>query len=390
MKKTLSAVTALSAALPVTSHGAAQPTDTVTDYRYSQYREEDAPASRVFAGDTERYSIDVHQLRHARPLGEAWYVSGNFQYETLSGASPWKTYKNSTGQSVLIMSGASGKGIDDTRIDLSGTAKRYFDDATLGGQLGMSTENDYQSVFVGADGSLELYDKHTTLNMAFTTSFDQLSPTDAKQFGGNRLRADGRSKRTTSLYHGVSQVIDARRVANIGIGYTHHTGFLSDPYKLDDERPDERDQFTLGGQYRQHFDIWGGAAAHLDYRLYSDDWGISSHTITTRWSQAWQMGHWRYQVTPMLRYYRQTEADFYSLEELPDVGEYASSDARLSSFGAITVGLNQQLSWQQWRITLDWQSYQSDEELTLLQTTDDETPGLVDFNVWSLGLSYRH
>lgn len=391
MKKSLSALAALSsAAAPLVGHGASVPTDTVSQYRYSQYREDDAPASRVFAGDTERYSIDVHQLRHARPLADDWYVSGDFQYETLSGASPWKTYQNNQGQSVLIMSGASGEGIDETRIDISGKAQRYFDDAIVGGQLGMSTENDYQSLSLGADGSLELFDKHTTLTMAISSSFDSLSPTNADQYGGGRKAADGSNKRTTSLYHGVSHVIDASRVVNVGIGYTHQSGYLSDPYKLDDSRPDERDQFTIDMQYRQHINLWGGAGLHVDYRLYGDDWGISSHTITGRWAQAWQLGNWRYVATPMLRYYRQTEADFYSLEELPPADDFASSDARLSSFGAITIGLLQSLSWKQWSVNLDWQSYQSDESLALIQSTDDETPGLVDFTVISLGLAYRH
>ncbi|GGY34329.1 hypothetical protein GCM10011297_04210 [Bacterioplanes sanyensis] len=391
MNKTLSTLAALSsAAAAMPAQAAAVPTDTVSSYRYSQYREADAPASRVYAGDIERYSIDVHQLHHARPLAEQWYVSGDVQYETLSGASPWKTYQNTDDQSVLIMSGASGEGITDTRIDINSQAKRYFDEGTLGGQVGVSHENDYQSLALGGDGSLELFDKHTTLTLAFSTSFDRLSPTDAEQYGGGRSRADGRSKRTTSTYHGISQVLDARRVISAGIGYTHHSGFLSDPYKLDDRRPGERDQFTLDGQYRHHFDVFAGAAAHLDYRLYQDDWGINSHTLSVRWSQAFQWGQWRYQVTPLLRYYRQTAANFYNLEELPPADDYASSDARLSSFGAITAGLHQRLSWQQWSVSLDYQTYQSDEQLTLISTTEDEAPGLVDFSIFSLGLEYRH
>ena len=182
MNKDFSALAAVSsAAAPWVGQGASVPTDTVSQYRYSQYREDDAPASRVFAGDTERYSIDVHQLRHARPLADDWYVSGDFQYETLSGASPWKTYQNNQGQSVLIMSGASGEGIEETRIDVSGKAQRYFDDAIVGGQPRILTEKDYQSISLGPHGTLAQFQHHTTLTMDHRHHLHTTPPTQQPQ-----------------------------------------------------------------------------------------------------------------------------------------------------------------------------------------------------------------
>ena len=331
-----------------------------------------------------RYDIEVHQLRHARPLGEDWYIDGQMQYETLSGSSPIQTYEKD-GKSVLITSGAT---IEEQRFDLKVSPKRYFDDGSLGGTLAYSTENDYESIALGADGSLELFDKHTTLLASFSASYDTINPTDI-ELSPSRTALDGKNKRIVSLYQGISQVIDKNRVIQIGAGLTHLSGYLSDPYKEFDQRPDERDQFTISALYRHFLNVGDGAALHADYRLYADDWGIFSHTLTARWAQSFNTSSMQFLVTPLVRYYRQTEADFYTLEEFPS-GEHFSSDSRLSEFGAMTVGLDSRLQWRNLTISLDMQYYTSNKELALLQSNDEETPSLLTYTILSFGTEYRY
>lgn len=393
-KQTLNSLAALAAAaatLPVQAESA--PTDQIMAYRFSQYQEADAPRERTFTPTTERYSIDIHQFRYGKPLGDDWYLNSEFQYETLSGASPMQTYQNANGQSVLLMSGAS---ISETRYDLKVAPKRYFSgalngqlDGTLGTNLALSLENDYRSVALGADGSLELFNKHTTLLGSVSMSLDELSPSDAS-ISADRQRADGRGKRSVSIYEGVSQVIDKNRVVQVGIGYTQLSGYLSDPYKFEDRRPDRRGQLTLSGQYRHFFPLWDGAALHGDYRYYSDDWGIRSHTLTARWAQSVSLAPFSFRFIPMMRYYRQTQADFYSLEQNPPDDQLNSSDARLSSYGAFSYGLESRILYQQWTLSIDWQQYLSSEEFALVQTTNNETPALVDYSIVSLGIEYRY
>ncbi len=387
----LAALAAAAATLPAQAES--QPTDEVFAYRFSQYQEADAPRERTFTPVTERYSIDIHQFRYARPLAEDWYLNTEFQYETMSGASPMQTYENTDGQSVLLMSGAS---INETRYDVKVAPKRYFSgamngqiDGTLGGNLALSKENDYQSIALGADGSLELFAKHTTLMASLSMSMDELSPSDA-WISDARQAADGRGKKSVSLYEGVSQVIDKNRVVQVGVGYTRLSGYLSDPYKFEDRRPDNRDQLTLNGQYRHFIAVGDGAAIHGDYRYYTDNWGIRSHTLTARWAQNINLMPFSFRLIPMLRYYRQTAADFYSLEQAPAADEYNSSDARLSSYGAFTWGLEGKAIYENWTLSIDWQQYYSSEDFALVQTTDNETPALVDFTVISFGIEFRH
>ena len=388
MKSKHNALAALTAAaLPLSSplvNAEATPEKQVLAYRYSQYSEMDNPRERTFTPETKRYAIDVHQFHHARPLGEDWYIQGEFQYETLSGASPTQTYRED-GKSVLITSGAT---IDETRYDLKISPKRYFSEGTLGGTFAYSQENDYQSVSLGSDGTLELFDKHTTLLAALSASYDTLSPTDA-QGSFNREAADGKNKRSVSLFQGVSQIIDKNRVLQVGAGLTHFSGFLSDPYKTYDVRPDERDQFTISALYRHYFAVGDGAALHADYRFYSDDWGILSHTVTARWMQQFDGRALQFQLTPLVRYYRQTSAEFYTLERFPS-GDYYSSDARLSAYGAITLGLDSRARWRAWTVSLDFQYYLADENFSVIQRTGDETPSLLSYTVLSLGAEYRY
>lgn len=385
MKK-ITALSALSAAaLSIPSHGEVAPEDKQISYRYSSYQEADAPRERVFQGSIERYSIDVHQFGYRAPIGDSWYVSSELQYESLSGASPVQTYKNDAGDSVLLMSGAS---IEEQRIDVKVAPKKYFNDGTAGALLAYSTENDYESIALGFDGTLEIFDKHTTLIGSLSFSDDTISPTDA-DLSQSRTNADGERKRSFSIYEGVSQVINKYSVLQAGIGYTSLSGYLSDPYKFYDLRPNSRDQLTFSAQHTQYMNVLDGAALLTSYRYYNDDWGIGSHTIDVKWSQQFDIAHYQIIATPLFRYYTQTKADFYSLAESTPADQLNSSDSRLSAYGAFTIGFTSELKFSQWTVHFDWQQYYSREDLALFDASSDEAPALVNFSTFTAGVDYK-
>jgi hypothetical protein len=385
MKK-LSAFSALSAAaLAIPSQAEVAPTDKTLSYRYTSYQEADSPRERTFTNETSRYAIDVHQFGYRTPFGDSWYLNSELQYETMSGASPTQTYKNDEGQSTLIMSGAS---IEEQRLDIKLAPKKYLKHGTAGGLLALSTENDYQSVALGLDGSLDIFNKHTSLIGSVSVSNDQLSPTDP-DLSTARTEADGRKKRSFSLYQGVNQVLDKFSTLQVGIGYTQLTGYLSDPYKFEDRRPEERDQITLSAQHKQFANVLDGAALHSSYRYYYDDWGVSSHTLDLKWAQQINLSQYRFIATPLVRYYTQTKADFYSLEQNPAADEFNTSDYRLSSYGAFTFGFMSEFKMNNLSFHLDWQQYISREGLALFGASDDETPALVNFTSLTAGIDYK-
>ena len=385
MKK-LTAFGALSAAaLAIPSHAEVAPTDKTFSYRYTSYQEADAPRERTFTSEIGRYQIDVQQFGYRTPIGESWYLASELQFETMSGASPTQTYKNAEDQSTLVMSGAS---IEEQRVDIKLAPKKYFDHGTAGGLLALSKENDYQSIALGIDGTLDIFNKHTTLVGSLSVSNDELSPTDA-ELSTSRTEADGRKKRSFSIYEGINQVLDKYSTLQAGIGFTQLSGYLSDPYKFEDRRPESRDQITFSLQHKQFANVLDGAALHSNYRYYYDDWGVASHTIDIKWAQALNLGNYRLIATPLVRYYTQTKADFYSLEENPPASEDNSSDYRLSSYGAITVGFNTELKLEHWAFHFDWQQYTSRESFALFGASDDETPALVNFSTFTAGVDYK-
>lgn len=387
MKKitALSALSAAAMAIPNATQAQAPPSDKNLSYRYTSYQEADAPRERTFTPELGRYQIEVHQLAYQTPVDESWYLTSELQYETLSGASPTQTYKDLDGKSVLLMSGAS---IEEQRVDIKIAPKRYFSEGTAGGLIALSTENDYQSIAAGVDGTIDLFAKHTTLIGSLSISHDVLSPTDS-DLSSARKKADGRSKRSVSIYEGVNQIINKYSNVQVGVGFTRLSGFLSDPYKFEDRRPDLREQVTLSVQHKHFFDSLDGAALHSNYRYYFDDWGISSHTLDFKWAQSINLGKIHIISAPIVRFYTQTQADFYSLVQSPADDILNSSDARLSSYGALTIGLNNQINFQQWSLHLNWQQYISREELALFEQNSDETPGLVNFTSITAGIDYK-
>ena len=82
---------------------------------------------------------------------------------------------------------------------------------------------------------------------------------------------------------------------------------------------------------------------HVDYRFYHDDWGITAHTLEADWGQPLGAG---WTITPRIRYYSQTAANFYYpyiLTTMNQDGAYTlpnnfSSDHRLSAYGALSGG----------------------------------------------------
>ena len=379
----LSALTMSAMAIPGMNATVAQadvaPENSLFSYRYTNYQEAQAPKERVYSGSLDRYNIQVHQFSLLMPVKEKYSIQTDLVLESMSGASPSRSEKLDDGSTRLHMSGAT---IDEQRVDLYVAPKRHFEHGSLGAMMSISKENDYQSTALGTDGALEIFNKHTTLSASLSWSRDELDPTG----GGD---GEGKTKDSFSFYEGVSQIIDKYRIFQAGFGYTRHSGYLTDTYKGFDLRPDERNQYTLTTAYRHYLNLpaLGAGAWHLDYRYYEDSWKIRSHTVSTAWWKDTQVWGQSITLAPSLRYYMQNSAYFYTLESNP-TSEFYSSDARLSSFGAFTFGFDAKWRTQAATYTFGFSQYLSSEDWNLLEGEGDETPGLVDFTTFSLGVEY--
>ena len=350
----LAALTTAAMSLP--AFAASPPVESTLSVGVSNYQEADIPPHLVVGGDNRRYDVNIRQFRLLSPVGRNWSLGLDLSRETMSGASPWGTGTGADGEPALIMSGAT---IHDTRTETSLTATRYGEDHSIGLTLTRSEEDDYEAFSPALSGEWTFNDDLASLSVGLSYSNDVVEPTDAAAFG--RVSREERRSRSASV--GVSRVIDRSSVAYAGLSVTDHSGYLSDPYKLRDVRPEARREWALSVRYR-HFLDGPDAALHLDYRYFDDDWGVASHTLHTSWYQ--NLGAWL-QVVPNVRYYSQSEADFYrSVDDfsLP-LDVHQSSDFRLSAYGAFTFGLKAIVRQPDWSLTISADRYIGNEKYGL-------------------------
>lgn len=377
--RALLALTASALALPglsVPARADAPPAFSTASVRISNYKEDDLDVADRLAGSTERYDIDIHQLRLQMPVGDNYALTLNSSYESMSGASPWYTLRIGDATRV-VMSGAT---ITEQRRDYNANLRRYLDNGTFGVSLGGSNENDYDSVSASIDAERHFNENLTTVAAGFGYSRDEIEPTQHRSF----IRILRANKKSQSAFVSVSQVLNRDNVLQSGISITKLSGFLSDPYKLNDTRPDERTQVAWTTAWRR-FVTSADAALQADYRFYHDDYGINSHTFDLAWYQ--NLGD-DWQIVPGVRYYSQSAADFFrhSLVFVAPLPEQ-STDFRLSSYGAWSGSLKVQWEIDAFTITASAERYYADAGYAWYEGL--ESPALVDFTRLSVGADYR-
>ena len=375
MKKINPLVALTGAALALPAIAADQPTSAKLSFLSSTYHEKDIKNSTILSGAGKRYDIEKNQFRLVTPLGENWSGDLYVSQEAMSGASPWGTFDGADDESSLIMSGAT---IRDKRTQVNLSGRKYNEDSSYGFTLTRSKEDDYSARGFGVSGEWDLNNKLSTVSAGFSLSDDEIKPVDALKFG----RIEKGKKQTRSFAAGWTQIINQNSILFTGISHTMKQGLLSDPYKLRDTRPSKKAEWTLSFKYRQYFEN-RNAALHADYRLYNDDFGVTSHTAGIAWKKS--IGD-KLKIAPRFRYYSQSEADFYAFGDNYSLAktEAQSSDHRLSGFGSTTTGVQISYELGKWSMKMSFDRYSSKNSLGHAESKK-EHPALLDFTLWSAG-----
>jgi hypothetical protein len=378
--RSIIALSSTALALPGIALADAPPTQSTISYKLSNYQEDDLSRAEAPFGELERYDIDVHQFQLVSPLGRNMSLHVDANYESLSGASPWFTSLGLDGEPIVNLSGPSG--ISDRRTELSIGSRYYLQNGSFAANIGYSQENDYQSVYFGLNAEKHYNNDLTTVSAGLSYSSDEIFPTDAALFN----RVIDEDKQSTSVFVSVSQIINQVSSFQSAFSLTEQSGFLSDPYKLRDVRPDDKTQIAWSNSYRRFF-VSADAALHVNYRYYHDDFGISSHTSDLSWHQ--NLGR-TFQLVPQLRYYSQSAADFFTNVDdfLNPTSEYQSSDYRLSAFGAVSGGFSVIADMGSWKATLTAERYLANDKYSAFDVSQPST-ALVKYNRVSLGVDFQ-
>ncbi|MGR8997851.1 MAG: DUF3570 domain-containing protein [Gammaproteobacteria bacterium] len=330
-------------------------------------------SSKITLSDRVKFAFNYAQdtWSGATPIATApLSFGGNREGGVIAGATPFLQNNNvlfDKQLNPLVQDTSTGKLVRDTELvhTISAASPETrnqgdfkltyeWDEAALDVGGGISVENDYESHWGNLAGRWDFNQKLTTLNLglSYTNSdthaildhdatpyiwdtsggFETHNITyDSGQLtkqGGNTILTGNRQDWGTVL--GLTQVVNENALIETGVGYTRSTGYMANPYKtveaafidplqtgdvlngvaigLLEKRPNERNQWTENLRYVQHIDGLD-AALHFDYRFFHDDWGINAHTFEADWVQPVGYG---WTITPRVRYYSQSAADFYT------------------------------------------------------------------------------
>lgn len=246
----------------------------------------------------------------------------------------------------------------DTRVALSGSWTQPLDRLTKGTVgLNLSVEFDFRSLGLNTSISRDFNQRNTTLSFGLAGEFDTITPKGGipTPFGvmapvdGTQPRGGQSDSRTViDAIVGVTQVVNRQTLMQFNYSLSQSSGYHTDPFKLIsrvdatgatldyvfENRPESRMKHSLYWLTRYHLsrDIVGAS-----YRFFTDDWGILSHTLDLTYR--WKLNP-RHFLEPHVRYYQQSEADFYrvGIRNVGPLPAEASADYRLANFNAITVG----------------------------------------------------
>lgn len=324
-------------ALPCTTSSAlaeSAPEKGTINFKYLNYKESQQVIESLEGGGNidaklgasaykDRIRVQATATNVVLPINSEWSFSGSQITDSISGASP--------AYHTLALTG-----MRDFRRALDASVTHYSPHGTLTVGGSHSVERDYFSRGISILGTQSTEDKNTTWTAGIGVNHDQINPS-------NQIVAN-ETKNGADLILGVTQVVSINDIVQFNLGYYTGKGYFSDPYKVYDERPRNRQHETVQARWNHHFSEMS-ATSRVAYRYYTDNWGVRSHTVDGEWVQSLTAS---WSVTPSIRFYTQTAANFYvpadpsSYPFAPNPPEnaiYYSEDQRLSAFGGLTLGM---------------------------------------------------
>ncbi len=305
--------------------------------------------------------------------------------DTLTGATPSGAIRQDIAQTFTRPSGNAAYSVPAGELPLDDTFKDTRVALTAGWQqpagekglvsVGLSASKEYDYLHTGLNASYahDFNKRNTTVSAGFAFAHDSIEPvggapipmTPMLDVDDTSNRVGDQDKDVLDLVFGVSQVINRNLVVQANYSLSKSDGYLNNPYKvlsfvdggingtgdtlpripgpeggpsgqfLFEHRPDERTQHSVYTQAKYNMN---GKVLDASYRYMTDDWEIDSHTVDLRYRLP--MGDRSY-LEPHLRYYTQSEAEFYrlSLDDSLPLPMFASSDYRLGNFDGVTAGL---------------------------------------------------
>lgn len=346
-----------------TAHAEGAPEKGLVGLKYLRYQDQQTGLKRI--------TVDAPSAYLLVPLSSKWSIEGSGVVDSVSGATPREHTSIVSSSSMQDLRKAG-----DLKVSYYGRRSSY------GLGVSYSTEDDYSSLAFSLNGSFSSDDNNTTISLGFGHANDKIFA-----LAGNGVLLNER-KATNEFLLALTQAMSPRDLLQMNLTVSNGKGFFNDPYKFSivngvqflDARPGVRTQTAILARWNHHFESLH-ATLRPSYRYYVDTFGIQANTWQVEWAQA--LGP-NVTITPLLRYYTQRAANFYTDPDpndpnlsLAPAQEFYSTDQRLAAYGAITVGLKADIRvGRGWSFDLKAEGYEQRAEYRL---GGDGSPGLEPF-----------
>ena len=316
---------------------------------YMQYNESD-----------NRVKVIAPSLEINKELGVDYTLNGTFVSDSVSGGTPIYSDTSSGASAfnrgeVLDTSNIKKENVEFTEQRSYGAislVKRVENRDEITASFSKSYESDYDSNTLSVGYLMwadETKNRSYDIGLSYQLNNILIKDCTLNEECSTADSISGASKKTTatvlSTELGATQIIDERSLAKVSVFYSNEDGYLSNPYYnvvrdtnsvVAESRPDTRVAYGFNLKYIRAFT--DTISSQFKYKYYSDDWDITSHTIDNM--NYYELND-KYKVGFGLRYYTQSEAEFYNESRTYFTDEeFASHDDRLSSFNATTYKLS--------------------------------------------------
>ncbi len=256
--------------------------------------------------------------------------------------------RKKVGKSVSIVGNYYVDMISSASIDVVTTASPYTEEReqmSLGMDylrgnttmsIGMTTseESDFSAKSYNFRVSQDMFGDLTTLTLAYSLGNDEIGRSDDDTF---ERFAD---RQFYSV--GLTQILTRNLIMGLSVETIADEGFLNNPYRSvryqdstspvgfsfePELYPNTRVSTAVG--LRARYFLPYRAAIQVDYRFFTDTWGILSHTGAISYTHPWGP----LTLTGKYRFYTQDQADFYSdLFSRSEATNFRARDKELSQF----------------------------------------------------------
>jgi hypothetical protein len=237
-----------------------------------------------------------------------------------------------------------GSPYNEQRTQWTGVLDYLHADTIMTASYSNSDESDYKADTYSFGISQSMFGDLTTVSIGYSRGYDDVL---------NNFDPDFEEDADHQNYHiSLTQVLTKDLLMSLNYDAVTDEGYLQNPYRNvlvlnDPNDPSAGANFNTPERYPNTrtsnaasvsfmYYLPYRAALKLFYRYYTDDWEIDAHTAEVTYTQPWR-DRWIFDVG--VRYYQQTDAEFYAdLFTRPDEQNFVARDKELSEFKDYSVG----------------------------------------------------